>query len=88
MLKEVFDCEEAGCKTISNVHEEYAEAMHKALAKNACRSGYVIGKIRLAVWSPISVKAPTPLYYLYSLSGAEAAVRDIQCARKIVSRPK
>lgn len=74
--KEDFDCEEKGCRSLSNVYDGYAESMYNVLGNNTCSPGPVNGKIRVASWSPIAEDAPSPLFYL---GGVETSVKDVQC---------
>ena len=77
--KEDFDCEERGCNTLSNIHDEYAESMYNLRATGACHAGYVSGTSRVALWSTTAEKAPSLLYYL---RGDRPAVNSTKCAEE------
>lgn len=75
--KDELDCNDHGCRSLSNIYDHYAESMYNVLGRSTCHHGRVNGKIRVAFWSTIAVEAPAPLYYL---GGVSSTVRNLQCA--------
>lgn len=71
-----FDCEDKGCRTLSNVYDSYAESMYDVFGSSTCGHGPVKGKIRVASWSSVPEEAPAPLYYM---GGISPTVKGIQC---------
>lgn len=71
-----FECEEKGCRTLSNVYDSYAESMYDVLGSSTCGHGPVKGKIRVASWSSVPEEAPALLYYM---GGVLPTVNDVQC---------
>lgn len=72
-----FDCEESGSRSLSNVHDSYADSMYNVLGNGTCHHGPVNGKIRVASWSSVAHEAPAKLYYL---GGDNTTVGMVQCA--------